>query len=384
MTQSSDSHDYRHSGAHSSRSYREQAEAVRASLESSKLDETKRILLLQGAKNLEIAADRIDNPRKSEEAILKFDIYTHEDVVKKARLLQAVSVGEKVCLPFCTPLERILPLCFARSSLFPATEREELVKNIVPAEVTEGQNLETVDRDVKEGSIYKIEVSSSKEKQITLTLEGGRLYSYDRAIFAACLSKYRDQPLSSGPGSPWIELSFGALANLCGTTRGSSSYAAMKASLNRLANTKLTIGQSLGKSRITLNPMMEVKFKFDDQSRPKKIQFRIGQEVAELFGRQSWWRFPHEVLKMQDLVGWLASFFASHKNPRELPLSYLYRLSGLRCKESDFKTLLTNALEKLKSPKVPSQARVVRYDMWSHSIHGYVVVLVTTATMLKS
>lgn len=382
MTLNPKSNDLRHQGAHTARQLREQANAIRESLKTPGGDEKSRMLQLQGAKSLDLSADRIDNPKETEEAILKLDIYTHEDDIKKARLLQAVSVGDKVYLPFCTSSERVLPHCFVRSSLFPASEHEDLEKDAVRTN-SEAFNIpkNTNDKEEKIDALHSITVTSSKSKRITLTLQGSRLRSYDRAIFSACLSMYRDRPLASGPNSPWIEISFGALAKLCGTTRGSSSYEAMKASLHRLSTTALTIGQSTGKTRISLNPLLEIKSELGEKSNAQKIKFKISQEIAELFGRQSWWRFPNDVLKKQGLEGWIASYFASHKKPKALPLSYLYRLSGLRCKESDFKKLLTNALEKLKSAETPSQARVLNYKLLTHSNHGYMMAIVTIADM---
>lgn len=382
MASNSDYNDHLHQGAHTARQLREQANAIRESLKTPGGDEKSRMLQLQGANSLDLTADRIDNPKSTEDAILKLDIYTHEDDIKKARLLQAVSVGGKVYLPFCTPSERVLPHCFVRSALFPASEKEILKENTPTSRLTAENSSSNTDEEKKPTTeLHSITVASSKSQRITLTLKGSRLLSYDRAIFSACLSMYSNQPLASGPDSPWIEISFGALAKLSGTTRGSSSYESMKASLHRLSTTTLTIGQSTGKSRISLNPLLEIKSELGEQSNTQKIKFKISQEIAELFGRQSWWRFPKDVLKKQGLEGWIASYFASHKKPKELPLSYLYRLSGLHCKESDFKKLLTNALEKLKSVETPNQARILNYKLSPHSTHGYMMAIITTATM---
>ncbi len=382
MASNSDDNGLHHHGAHTARQLREQANAIRERLKTPGGDEKSRMLQLQGANSLDLAADRIDNPKSTENAILKLDIYTHEDDIKKARLLQAVSVGDKVYLPFCTHSERVLPHCFIRSPLFPASEKENLKENTSTSRPTAANSPNNTDEEKEPtDEVHSITVASSKSQKITLTLKGSRLLSYDRAIFSACLSMYSDQPLASGPDSPWMEISFGALAKLSGTTRGSSSYEAMKASLHRLSTTALTIGQSTGKTRISLNPLLEIRSELGEKSNAQKIKFKISQEIAELFGRQSWWRFPNDVLKKQGLEGWIASYFASHKKPKALPLSYLYRLSGLRCKESDFKKLLTNALEKLKSAETPSQARVLNYKLLTHSNHGYMMAIVTTAAM---
>ena len=315
----------------------------------------------QAADNLEKEAAYADSPATRAEPVLQFDIYTHEDVVRDARKLQAVRLGDKTYLPIFSEGQSVLPHCFVRSGLFPASEN--------PKDLTNG-----------EPSVHKIEVMSDEKNRTTVTLEGEHLQSYDRRIFAACLTFYRDIPLARSGESECVTSSYNKIGSRALVTRGSSTHLAIQASLQRLSNTKLTVGLGNGK-RISIDPLIELMPEEATESNRSKIRFRIHESIAQLYGRDSWWRHPMQVLAMQGLAGWLGSFYSSHSKPKGLPVETLNRLSGLSYSKKVFRQLLDAALVKLKSTKTHSQALVTDIESWVINSNNAQMIKVITAKM---
>lgn len=370
------------SGSQKGRQLRQEADAVIQAANKGTQPEAVQRLLHSAAETLRREADRADNPATYEAPVRILDSFTHSDLVLEARQVQAVRFRSDVYLPIFGEGQSVLPNCFVRSSLFPGADP------VPPHPSTAGALSAAEDTTCTESppskiSLHEVEVQSTIKRKITLTLEGECLQSYDRRIFAACISRYRDHPLAHGADCPWMELTLGALAKEVRVTRGTTTYAAMKASLLRLGSTTLTIGQSVGKKRITLAPLLEVQFPPDDAPDARKVRFRIREEIAELYGRNDWRRIPMEVLSKQGLVGWLGSFYASHSKSKEIAVGHLYKLSGLRCRDSDFPRLLEDALRKMKDPGTPSSARVTSFKVW-RTAGGVLTTKVITATMKDS
>lgn len=368
-------------GTERGRLLRQQADAVAQVIEGAK-PETLQEILESARATLQRDADRADNPATYEAAVRILDAYTHSDLVLEARQVQAVRVDSDVFLPAFGEGVAVLPNCFVRSSLFSGADPEPLqaVTSRAPNAMEDNGDTENL---LGTKTQHKLKVQSAKKNPMTLTLEGERLQSYDRRIFAACLSRYRDHPLARGAGSPWMELTLGTLAKEACVTRGPSTYAAMRASLLRLGSTTLTIGQSVGKKRITLAPLLEVQLPPADAPDARKVRFRIHEDIAELYGRNEWRRIPMSVLSKQSLVGWLGSYYSSHSEAKEIAVGYLYELSGLRCRDSDFPRLLQDALQKLKAQGTPSPARVTSFKVWRPE-GGVLTTKVKTATMKDS
>jgi len=360
---------------------RQQADAVTKVMEGAK-PETVQEILESARATLQREADRADNPATYEAAVRILDAYTHPDLVLEARQVQAVRVDSDVFLPAFGEGVAVLPNCFVRSSLFSGADSEPLLA-VTPAPPSAKDDNDDAENLLNKKAQHKLKVQSAAKNPMTLTLEGERLQSYDRRIFAACLSRYRDHPLARGAGSPWMELTLGTLAKEACVTRGASTYAAMKASLLRLGSTTLTIGQSVGRKRITLAPLLEVQLPPADAPDARKVRFRIHEDIAELYGRNEWRRIPMTVLSKQSLVGWLASYYSSHSKAKEIAVGYLYELSGLRCRDSDFPRLLQDALQKLMAQGTPSLARVTSFKVW-RSDGGVLTTKVITATMKDS
>lgn len=360
------------------RQLRQQADAVMQVIEGAEPAQLLHALAAAEA-SLRRVADRADNPETYAAPVRILDAYTHHDLVLEARQTQAVRVGEKVFLPAFGKGESVLPNCFVRSTLFPGAEPES-------QRASERGNLAALagtckgESPLSKTQQHELKVQSTKVKKTTLTLEGERLQSYDRRILAACISRYHDHPLATGVDGPWMELTLGALAKEACITRGPDTYAAIRASLLRLRSTTLTIGQSLGKARITFAPLLEVELPSADAPDARKVRFRVREEFAELYGRNEWRRIPMAALSKQGLVGWLGSFYASHSKAKEITVGYLHELSGLRCRSSDFPRLLEDALRKLQDPATPNPARVTSFKVW-RAEKGGLVINVRTATM---
>ncbi|NMF96169.1 hypothetical protein GPA27_02005 [Aromatoleum toluolicum] len=369
------------SGTEKGRQLRQEADAVMQVIEGANPEALLEALRSANA-SLRREADRADNPATYEAAVRILDSYTHPDLVLEARQVQAVRFRSDVFLPVFEEGQSALPNCFVRSSLFPGADPEPLPASTA-APLSAVENTSHAESPVSEIPLHEVKVQSTKKRKITLTLEGECLQSYDRRIFAACISRYRDHPLAHGADCPWMELTLGALAKEVCVTRGPTTYAAMRASLIRLGRTTLTVGQSLGKKRITLAPLLEVQLPPADAPDARKVRFRIHENIAELYGRNDWRRIPMGVLSKQGLVGWLGSFYASHSIAKEIAVGHLYKLSGLRCRDSDFPRLLKDALGKLKDTGTPSAARVTSFKVWRTEA-GVLTTKVKTATMTDS
>lgn len=252
------------------------------------------------------------------------------------RRKQAVRRGDEVFLPICPDDYICMPLCFLRSSLFPAAT----------SSATEGT--------VSEKNVPVL------NSDISIRLSGPELRSGDRRVLAACLAHYRNRPLAAGENGCWVETSLHELGRNIGLSIGRTTASAIEESLGRLSQVKLLIREK-GKN-YDFSSLVEVS-RLDPAEKGTKIKIRIQQNLAQLYGKGRWWKIPISVLSFSKLMGWLACFFASHSKHCWLSTRKLHELSGLNCKLTDFEgRLLGSALEALSDDRVHRAARVFKVD----------------------
>lgn len=297
-----------------------------------------------GSRSLALAARRAAARDKAEEApILELAPTATPAAVNAARTRRAVRRGRDVYLPSWSDIAVGLPNALLRSGLWTAGESSDVWM--------EGAEIATLGQDTR------------------ILYTGRQLTQYDRRVFAACLDYYKeDRPLSAGGSSAWVCVSFFQFAQAMGLSYTLNTHKALRASLVRLEAAALRVGT--GTLELPVPRLLEVAFDDGYHTLPEselkgsdQIAFRVLEQFAALYGPSTWTAVPKPALELRGIRAWLAGFYATHRIPRELPISKLQALSGMVCRPSDFRGCVLRALDDLSKPDTEDAIRVASYTL---------------------
>lgn len=260
-----------------------------------------------------------------------------DEEVLKARTKEAIRLGNDTFLPVWNDDEVGLPLAFVRSSMFPAT-------NQTPEGIPEGRH-------------HPLNIWSEK---VGIQLTGTMLSSSDRLTFAACLMHYRNHPLAPEDGGVWTDTNLSRMMRLMKLAPGTSGRRRVLDSLDRLNRVSVLIADSNRKT--TIAPLVEVDFSQQRGDLAGPLRIRVRENLAHLFHRNKWWRFPLSVVSEPGLAGWAGCYFLSHKRAEDVPLSKLKHLSGTRSPTASFRQQLTRAFKKLHSGTEAKPSHVLDFS----------------------
>ena len=302
--------------------------------------------LEQIASSLERNADK----ESVEPAIALLASNATADEVQTARRRQAIRRGAEVYLPSWSAIAWALPNAFLRTALF-STTRSVQARN---EELLSGSD-----------SLLVAGKEIASFANLTLTFSGYELCQFDKRVYAACLDYYRDIPLSPEEHAEYVSTSFYEFIKRLGNKYSLKAHRAVRASLLRLSFAQMRLRYK--RMNIEVPKLLSVSFEDGDAGGDSKgsdlLMLRVSVSIAELFGSGAWTAVSKDAAAYDGLMGWLASFYASHSLPQWLPITNLYRLSGYESHMRNFKSSLTNALEKLKATEVPDCSRISAYHV---------------------
>lgn len=308
-------------------------------------------VLMAGAVEISNEADRVARSRKKKAApmspVLVLPSNATENEIRDVRRSQSVRTGSNVYLPFWPAIAQIIPSSFLRCALFASSKQVQSQNDLVLA---------------GEKGIVVTDKKITSRNDITITLSGYELCQFDRQVYSACLSYYRDEPLAPHPSSEKIKTTFYALATRLGSGYTSTTHRAIRASLLRLSFAQLRMRYD--EVNYELPKLLAVSF--EDKLKAKGsdiIWFQVTESVAELFGPGKWTAVDSVVSDYDGLKGWLANFYASHSEARWLDIENLRELSGYKSKMSHFRVSLISALEQLKSDSTPICSKIAKFDI---------------------
>lgn len=310
------------------------------------------LTVLDAAECLDRIAGNIERKAKREAvepAIAMLPPNATVQEVQTARRRQATCRGTDVYLPSWDAMYRALPSAFLRSALFSASRS------------VQAQNAKVLAGD-QSPLVAGKEIATFQN--VTLNFSGYELCQFDRQVYATCLEYYRERPLAPEESTNHIHTSFYEFAKRMGGSYSLDSHTAILASLLRLSFAQMRL--RVNQRNIEVPKLLTVSFTHgkageEDFKGSDILLLQITESVAELFGPGAWTAVDKETLGYGGLVGWLASFYASHLGPKWLPVEGLYKLSGYESHMRNFKASLVRALNKLKHEKTPSCSQVSAY-----------------------
>ena len=274
--------------------------------------------------------------------------------VDNARKTQSIKIDDDYFLPLfrngCVPL----PFIFVRSSLFPGSLNPE------PAA---SQKL----------TLLK---SWSKNEAITITGPHSQLCSFDRSVFAACLLQFKNRPLSSDDDDNPVSTTLRKLSENLGINHGSGVADRIKASLERLSSTGITIENKA--TQLELKSLISIE---TSAISPKKINIRVPERLAVLYKEKQWWSVPLPAITRPGLAGWLGCYYSTHIQWDQVKLEKIRELCGLSINGYAFKAKLTKALTSLQDESMPEGARIKSYDFEKSAEDNSEVLIAKTDTM---
>lgn len=324
---------------HSIPALKAQSSAVALAANEATTSEAKH-LLSAGSHSLALAARRAA-ARNTENPVLDLDPTTSPAALNAARTRRAVRRGRDVYLPSWSDFAVGLPNALLRSSLWSAGESSDTWM--------EAAEIAALGQDV------------------CVLYTGKQLTQYDRRVLAACLEYYKeDKPLSAGGTSSWVCISFFQFAQGMGLTYTLNTHKALRASLVRLEAAALRV--RTGSLELPVPRLLEAAFDDGYQTLPEsdlkgsdQIAFRVLEQIAALYGPNSWSAVPKPALELKGLKSWLSGFYATHSGAKQLPFKTLQTLSAMTCRPNDFRACFIRALDGLAMPDTDPQIRVSGY-----------------------
>lgn len=311
-----------------------QAQAVKNLLDTAgtEVHAQSRMLIVAAIESLEKQQrrEKIAPPKATNIKVL--DVNATQTEIRRARLRQAVKVGEDVYLPYIPVGTVGLPNAFLRSAFFPVTPDSESVLN------------------------KRIQVMGDA----SITLSGPSLLDYDRQVLAVLLQSASELPLKAVEQSPWQTISMHQLARTLQISAGANVYKAITSSLQRLCEVSLIVRASGVDATI---PKL-IDAHIVGSSTKRVVEFRIPNQLAELFGANSWTRMPSSFLSnAKGYVGWVAAFYSTHSKPYPLGIENLFKLTGSQGSLPEFRRKLQAALKSLSAESVPFEFRVASWTL---------------------
>lgn len=260
-----------------------------------------------------------------------------EHKVIAARRQGAVQWGGQTYGPIVPQGHMLLPSVLLRSSLFSsASDKEDLSDVALP-------------------------IVRCRDGNLSLRASGSSLNSLDRRVFGACLAMYGDKS-AAVPLDQSITVSLYELVIRSGVRPGRNAYAALEASLERLANVQFALaleGRELPVKRLIAAQVDRTT------AGGATVTLRIEGDLAVLLARGLWISVPSRALvQFTGLAGWLVCFLRTQSGPYLLEHRYLRELSGYRGGITEFRRSLKKATKALSEPDVDEMLRLSRV-YWS-------------------
>lgn len=296
------------------------------------------------------AATRAErNAQRFASAVLQLPADATGDELLKVRRRQSARRGEDVYLPSWAAIAQGLPSAFLRSELF-STGRSVQMDN---------------DRVVAgDASLRVSELELASFNNIKVFYSGYPLCQFDRRVYAAALDYYRERPLASDDCDRYVSTSFFEFCGRLAIAYNANVHKAVRASLLRLNYAQLRV--RVKRMNLDVPKLLSVSFEdgfaTGDMKASDLLLLRVTEPIAELFGPGEWTALDRKAVGYDGLRGWLASFYASHQEPRWLSIEKLKELSGYESRMNNFKIGLREALDKLKADDTPLRCRVAQYQ----------------------
>lgn len=239
----------------------------------------------------------------------------HSLAVFERRKRSAVQVGERFLLPAIGQDKLACPNVIIRSTLFGLKSSQ-----VVP------ETLNCVELACEAGA--------------SIMFSGPRLCQQDMLVWTTILSKLADDL------SQTLNLSKYSLLRDVGLSDGTSSYAALTASLTRLNESSVTIQPKYGEIPITDCRMLTCA-----QS-GSQVVCSVEPQWANLFGQARWSAIEKAkitTMKRKELAKWLAWFLQSHNGQVGLSVETIHSLCGSTSSLKVFRQNLKDAIEYCRS-----------------------------------
>lgn len=216
--------------------------------------------------------------------------------LRAARSRRAARRGKDVYLPSWSDVACGLPNALLRSALFSAAQ---------------------VDRSEENRETFRLnDATIATFGDISVMYSGYQLSRYDLKVFAACLSYYRDRPLSPNDGRHHVQVSYYEFAQQLGRSYSPDVYLAVRESLLRLSQAYIRIRyKPKGGVHLDVQVPRLVSVTFVDKyegvakgfntKSSNLILLQVSESVADLFGPNSWTAVETKALSYKGLTGWL-------------------------------------------------------------------------------
>nr|WP_186329684.1 plasmid replication initiator TrfA [Variovorax boronicumulans] len=292
--------------------------------------------------------------------ILELPAGATDSELNNARRYRAVRRGKDVFLPRWHELCCALPNLLMRSALWSISS----IRDDSPVNANDGES--------GERCVY-VDQEIASTNDVRIIYQGPALGTYDRRVFATCLSYYREErPLSSKAEQKWVEVSFFKFLEEMGVKYHPDSLEALRKSLLRLS--KMVLRMRCDGLDIQVPRILDVSFAGDvargEEGRASdKIVFRVLEEFAQLYGEKKWTAVPLEALREKVAIkSWLGSFYSTHAKPFPIELESLHKMTGSSATLPKFKYDLKNSLDSMKLLSQPDSTRVKDYKLGSSTV----------------
>ncbi|KAI1694435.1 hypothetical protein Ddc_22135 [Ditylenchus destructor] len=153
------------------------------------------------------------------------------------------------------------------------------------------------------------------------------------------------------------------MAHAMGNAYTLNTHTAIRSSLLRLRQAALQV--RLRSELHQVPQLLDVAFTNGDAESQGsgELEIRIPEQVALLYGMRNWTVVPNEVLGMKALRGWLSGLLATQVVAETLSFEQLHEVSGMLCRQNDFRRRVCDALEELQAPDVPRAYRVGGFEV---------------------
>lgn len=284
----------------------------------------------------------------------------NEYIAKFSKLAETRSSGKPVIsdpivadsatrqLPLWPSYVRGLPNALARSALF------------------------NVSNKTAERSYFKMQAISSING-VTITYTGEELRQQDEDVFLQLVHICRERNLGE-----WVDFTAYSLLKSLGWTINTKSYERLRAILDRLSATNVTIifeenGESVGFAGSLVRGF---EWKTENGQKLQKWRVYFEPKIVTLFAPASYTQIYWELrLTLPPLAKWLHSFYSTHENPFPYKADTLRRLCGSTMTLPHFRSQIREALDKLLEKKFLSS--------WNHDRKTDLVSVVRTEDVAR-
>jgi hypothetical protein len=194
---------------------------------------------------------------------------------------------------------------------------------------------------------------------LTITYTGEELRQDDLDVFMQIVHMARTQPLGT-------EVMFSAHAMLTqlGWTRNSGSYERLRACLERLKASALTVQTQDGSRGYSGSLIRSFKWQESDGHPMQRWQILLEREILILFPENGYTRLDWELrLSLPPMAKWLHAFYATHAAPYPISVDKLHRLTRSRVQAlRQFRYKVRQSMDLLVERGFLTSARINPHD----------------------